>query len=91
VPPPGTQGELRLRQGEVVMVVEMHDSGWWLGELSYGGGSTGGGGERQEKDYQGEKIVRQVGYFPVTYCAYLSGRECQPHDDAHAWEAGCYT
>lgn len=71
------------------MVVEMHGSGWWLGELSYGGGGRSPP-ESAPPDYQGEKIIRQVGYFPATYCAYLSGRECQTHDNEQAWEEGHY-
>lgn len=88
-PPPHTQGELRVRQGDVLMVVEIHGSGWWLGELSYGGGGRSPP-ESAPPDYQGEKIIRQVGYFPATYCAYLSGRECQTHDNEQAWEEGHY-
>lgn len=87
-----------MRQGDVLMVIEIHDSGWWLGEVSYGGRtkSIQNGGEKQEQKeseversvigYQSEKIVREVGYFPATYCAYLSSKECQPNDDANSWE-----
>jgi hypothetical protein len=86
---------MRMRRGDVVMVVEIHASGWWLGELSYGGSSGSRSSSREHEhaaaadpDYQGEKIIRQVGYFPATYCTYLSGRECQTDDDEHAWEQG---
>lgn len=79
------QAQLWLRKGDVVMVMEMHESGWWLGRLSYGGRRTE---EAPRVLESGGGAVQPAGYFPAAYCAYLSGRHCQDTDNENAWEEG---